>query len=163
MRDWLMVRVREPPWYLAVGMEKYIRNILFFFFLLLLSPLSRTLGTRVTYQRSVNDRKTIEIGWILFGPREGYFGGARLNRVSRDLRGCLSVSTKIGLTPHSLHHRGEKPRDTYPPSSLRQRKDERSLAENAPPLRAVAALPSDRAFSKFGFARISLDRNDECM
>lgn len=115
MRDWLMVRVREPPWYLAVGMEKYIRNILFFFFLLLLlSPLSRTLGTRVTYQRSVNDRKTIEIGWILFGPREGYFGGARLNRVSRDLRGCLSVSTKIGLTPHSLHHRGEKPRDTYP-------------------------------------------------
>lgn len=163
MRDWLMVRVREPPWYLAVGMEKYIRNILFFFFLLLLSPLSRTLGTRVTYQRSVNDRKTIEIEWILFGPREGYFGGARLNRVSRDLRGCLSVSTKIGLTPHSLHHRGEKPRDTYPPSSLRQRKDERSLAENAPPLRAVAALPSDRAFSKFGFARISLDRNDECM
>lgn len=92
----------------------YIRNIPFFFFLLL-SPLSRTLGTRVTYQRSVNDRKTIEIGRILFGPREGYFGGARLNRVSRDLRGCLSVSTKIGLTPHSLHHRGEKPRDTYPP------------------------------------------------
>lgn len=158
MRDWLMVRVREPPWYLAVGMEKYIRNILFFFFLLLLSPLSRTLGTRVTYQRSVNDRKTIEIGWILFGPREGYFGGARLNRVSRDLRGCLSVSTKIGLTPHSLHHRA-----ILIPSSLRQRKDERSLAENAPPLRAVAALPSDRAFSKFGFARISLDRNDECM
>lgn len=28
----------------------------------------------------------------------------RSNDVPRDLRGCLSVSTKIDLTPHSLHH-----------------------------------------------------------
>lgn len=68
------------------------------------------------------------------------------------------MSTKIGLTPHSLHHRGEKPRDTYPPPALppprssldEERKDDWSLAENVGDalLRAispaVAALPSDR-------------------
>lgn len=78
MRDWLMVRVREPPWYLAVGMEKYIRNILFFFFLLLLSPLSRTLGTRVTIgKRSEDDRNRMDtfrsarriFWWRAFKPR----------------------------------------------------------------------------------------------
>lgn len=35
--------------------------------------------------------------------RGAYFRGVS-NDVSRDLRGCLSVSAKIDLTPHSLHH-----------------------------------------------------------
>lgn len=38
-----------------------------------------------------------------FRRRGGYFRGVS-NDVSRDLRGCLSVSAKIDLTPHSLHH-----------------------------------------------------------
>jgi len=38
-----------------------------------------------------------------FRRRGGYFRW-RSNDVSRDLRGCLSVSAKIDLTPHSLHH-----------------------------------------------------------
>jgi len=43
------------------------------------------------------------MSWGHFRLCGGYFRGVS-NNVSRDLRGCLSVSAKIDLTPHSLHH-----------------------------------------------------------
>ncbi|EGI68769.1 hypothetical protein G5I_02549 [Acromyrmex echinatior] len=43
------------------------------------------------------------MSWRHFRLCGGYFRGVS-NNVSRDLRGCLSVSAKIDLTPHSLHH-----------------------------------------------------------
>lgn len=100
MRDWLMVRVREPPWYLAIGMEKYIRNgreyslfssfFSFFFFFFR----TRTNANNIR-EGSENDRNRMSarrIFWWRFKPRV--------------YEAVVSVSTKIGLTPHSLHHRG---------------------------------------------------------
>lgn len=54
-------------------------------------------------ERERKRRSSPQMSWGHFRLCGGYFRGVS-NDVSRDLRGCLSVSAKIDLTPHSLHH-----------------------------------------------------------
>ncbi|KAK9309884.1 hypothetical protein QLX08_000678 [Tetragonisca angustula] len=87
----------------------------------------------------------------------GYFRGVRSNDVSRDLRGCLSVSTKIGLTPHSLHHSSEHRDSRPPPLLLVVRHDE--CPTTAPWLKmfgdgwCVPLVPASRRYRRINLSR----------
>lgn len=151
MRDWLMVRVREPPWYLAIGMEKYIRNgreyslfssfFSFFFFFFR----TRTNENNIR-EGSENDRNRMSarrIFWWRFKPRV-YEAVVRVGEHKNRPHSALASSPW---------------RDTYPPPSsfLARRKDDWlwSLAENVGDARlraicpAVATLPTELEFEHF--------------